>query len=655
MPLSNHRQIAISSPLGDNVLVFSRLRGTEKLGQLFEYQIEMHSTAINLKIKDLLGQNLAIEILLHDGSVRHIHGLVTRFVMSGMIGRHGVYEVTLRPWTWLLTRSADCRIFQNKSVLEIVTEVCHKSAYSAAVDLQSELSAEYPPLPFCVQYRETDFHFITRLMEQVGIYTFYRHDAARHTLVLADSFGAHQPLKAYSALEFRLQESSRHAGEEAIYRWSSGGEIESSTSVLNDFDFERTAASIAGSLLVNTTLTPSFGQHAYETFDYPGGYQTAADGHTISRARAEAAHGTGQQIDAATSARGLSPGGIFTLAEHPAEDQKGDYLVTGAQLHIENGRDGASGSIMAEQTSFSCDISAVSKQFSYRPAPTLRKPVVQGPQTAIVVGPDGEEIHTDKYGRVKVQFHWDRLGTANEKSTCFVRVAQGWAGKQWGSMFIPRIGQEVVIDFLEGDPDRPLITGSVYNSSTMPPYELPKHATRSTIKSNSSKGGGGFNELRFEDKAGSEQVFMHAEKNLDTFVKSDAYESIGNDRHLKIKQHRHEKIGGDSHFTLAGDLNQKVGGSASLDAGSDVHHKAAMKYGIDAGMDLHIKAGMNVVIEAGASITLKAGAGFIVIGPASVAISGMPILLNSGGSAGSGAGISPKAPVEPKEADDGSK
>jgi len=290
-----------------------------------------------------------------------------------------------------------------------------------------------------------------------------------------------------------------------------------------------------------------------------------------------------------------------------------------------------------------------SKQ-AFRPRQISHRPFVQGPQTAIVVGPSGDEIHTDEYGRVKVHFHWDRYDQCDENSSCWIRVAQQWAGKRWGSILIPRIGQEVIVDFLEGDPDRPLVTGRVYNAECMPPYALPENATMSTLKSLSSKGGGGFNEIRMEDKKGNEQLFIHAEKNQDVRVKNDTFEWIGNERHLIVKTDQLEQVDGDKHLTIKGDRNEKVTGTVSLQAAMDLQQKVGQKHALDAGMEIHLKAGMNVIIEAGMSITLKAGGGFIVVGPAGVTISGTPVLINSGGSAGSGSGCAPEAPKPPKEA-----
>jgi type VI secretion system secreted protein VgrG len=276
---------------------------------------------------------------------------------------------------------------------------------------------------------------------------------------------------------------------------------------------------------------------------------------------------------------------------------------------------------------------------------------VEGIQTAIVVGPSGEEIYTDEYGRVKVQFHWDRRGSSDENSSCWMRVSQLWAGTNWGAMFIPRIGQEVIVDFLEGDPDRPLVTGRVYHGTNMPPYSLPDEKTKSTIKSYSSPDGGGFNEIRFDDLKGEEQVFIHAEKNQDIRTEKDRMEWVGQDSHLIVVRNQLEKVEGDKHLTVNGDQNEKVDGTVSLEAGTDIQEKAGGKHALDAAQEIHLKAGMKVIIEAGTQVSLKAGSNFIDIGPSGVSIQGTMVNINSGGSAGSGSGSSPQAPEEPAEAD----
>ncbi|MGI9074452.1 MAG: type VI secretion system Vgr family protein, partial [Bryobacteraceae bacterium] len=297
------------------------------------------------------------------------------------------------------------------------------------------------------------------------------------------------------------------------------------------------------------------------------------------------------------------------------------------------------------------EFEAIPNSVDYRPPRLARKPLIEGSQTAVVVGKAGEEIWTDKYGRVTVQFPWDREGKLDENSSCWIRVSHQWAGKQWGAIYTPRIGQEVIVGFLEGDPDQPIITGRVYNADLTVPYALPGEQTKSTLKSMSSKGGGGFNEFRFEDKKGEEQVFIHGEKDLDVRIKNDRKEWIGKDRHRIVKGDEFEKTGGDKHIQLTGDKNEKVDGTVSLKAGMDMQQKVGMNYALDAGMEVHVKSGMNLVIETGATLTLKVGGNFININPGGVFIKGTMVMINSGGSAGTGAGASPQAPKDPTEAD----
>ena len=650
-----NRFVSVTSSLSADTLLFRRMIGSEQLGRLSEYRVQLLSETSDIKIVDVLGKNMAINVELPSAKKRHFNGIVTRFSYTGAQENFSCYEAILHPWLWLLTRSSNCRIFQDLSVTDIVKAVCHEPVYGgqAVLDM-SHLTGTYPKLSYCVQYRESDFDFVCRLLEQAGIYFYFTHTEHHHTMVLADSCSAHSDIAGYGAVPFRVTAGHTKSDHESIQSWIAGGEIQASKYVLNDFDFERASASVSGGLLASGSVSPAFKQPVYEQFDYPGGYHTANAGVALTTARVDELQGQAEQITAVTSARGLFSGGLFNLSEHPRADQNGKYLVTCADYEITNS-DYISGNSAVDREPFVCTLSAIGSTCGYRPRRITPKPRIQGPQTAIVVGKAGEEIWTDQYGRIKVQFHWDRQGKDNETSSCWVRVAQSWAGKRWGSLFIPRVGMEVVVEFLEGDPDRPLVTGCVYNSDMAAPYTLPAHQTRSTMKTNSSKGGGGFNELRFEDKKGSEQVFMHAEQNFDTHIKNDALTWIGNNQHHIVSKDKLEQIGGEHSLSIKGDLKQKVHGSSSIDIGMSLEQKAGTKVGIEAGTDLHIKAGMNVVIEAGMSITLKAGGGFIVIGPASVAISGTPILLNSGGSAGSGEGVTTKAPTAPTKADDGTK
>jgi len=404
---------------------------------------------------------------------------------------------------------------------------------------------------------------------------------------------------------------------------------------LNDFDFE----SPATDLTVNVS-----GKGTYELYDYPGEYTKRGDGDKKVRVRLQEAETPYQVGYASSVCRAFTSGYKFNMTDHYRGSQNQAYVLTSIRHSASQGGDFRSGS--DDEFHYSNSFECIPTATRFRPSRTTPEPVVQGAQTAIVVGPSGEEIFTDKYGRVKVQFHWDREGKLNEHSSCWIRVAQPWAGKQWGSIYIPRVGQEVIVDFLEGDPDRPIITGRVYNAEQMPPYELPGEKTKSTFKSNSSTGGGGFNEIRFEDKKGKEQIFIHAERNKDIRIKNDLFETIGGETHLIVEKDQLEQIKGDKHQHVKGDLNEKVDGTKSLTAGQNLEEKVSQNFALDAGTEIHLKAGMNLVIESGTMLTLKVGGNFINMNPAGVFISGTMVMINSGGSAGSGAGAQPGTPKD---------
>nr|WP_314577901.1 type VI secretion system tip protein TssI/VgrG [uncultured Pseudomonas sp.] len=645
-----NREIAVTSVLGADVLLFRRMSASEGLSTLSEYRLDLYSERADLKMDDLLATQMTVSVELPKGGQRYFSGMVTRFVYTGRQGRFATYHAELRPWLWFLTRSSDCRIFQEQSVPDIVKAVF--APYTIADVDSSGLSGSYPALTYCVQYRESDFDFVSRLLEQEGIYYFFKSSAGRHTLVLADSYGAHSPAPGYAQIRYMPGEDQTMRESEVIYDWRMSGEVEPGAWALQDYDFEKPSAN----LLVKSAQVCNYTQSRHERYDYPGKYSERKQGETYARHRIEARHTSYQRIEGATRVRGLFPGALFTLTEHPRGDQNMQVLVLAA--HYELSSDTYEPTRPENPAPvLTCAFTAMSRQQEFRPACVTPKPRVHGPQTAKVVGKRGEEIWTDPYGRIKVQFHWDREGKEDENSSCWIRVAQGWAGKRWGSVFLPRIGQEVIVSFLEGDPDRPLVTGSVYNAEVMPPYLLPEHATRSTVKSNSSKGGNGYNELRFEDKKGAEQVFIHAEKNMDQRIKQDALDWVGGDRHSRVNKDLREHVGGDRHQNVVGDRNEKAGGSVAQVAGRDLILDGAMKASLSGGMDVHIKGGMNVVIEAGASITLKAGNSFLTIGPVIIA-SMIPLPLPQAAAAANALVLAARpgpvgAPLEPKEADDG--
>lgn len=642
-----YRPIQIITPLGEDVLLFQHMSGSEGLSQLFAYKLDLLSEQAAIDPEKLLGRNVTIGMQLPDKNWRYFNGYITRFGQHGVLDVYSYYQATVRPWLWFLTRASNCRIFQNKTVPEIIQQVFQDQKFT---DFQLKLSNPHARREYCVQYRETDFNFVSRLMEEEGIYYYFVHSNGKHDLILTDSHAGHKPFPGYVEIPYHPEEGQTDRSRtDHIYRWSFSREVQTGVYNLNNYDFEKPKAD----LLVKADLSKSYPHSAYEYFDYPGEYKDTGVGEQFVRHRIEEHHVQFEQCEGEGNARGLAAGHHFKLTQYGRKDQNRKYLVVSASywMQLDDYTSSGHGGKMTDRI-FTCRFNAIDSLSPYRPARITPKPLMHGTQTAMVVGPKGEEIYTDKYGRIKVQFHWDRYGKSDENSSCWIRVSHPWAGKNWGMIALPRIGHEVVVDFLEGDPDQPIVTGRVYNAISMPPYTLPEKAHLSTIKTYSTKGGGGFNEIRFDDKKGKEQVFIHAERNQDVRVKKDRFEWIGNEQHLIVKKDLFEEVGADSHSTVKGDRNEEITGTLSIKAGMDMQEKVGMKHALDAGMEIHLKAGMNVVIEAGVSITLKAGGGFIVVGPAGVTISGTPVLINSGGAAGSGSGASPHKPKKPKVAAD---
>jgi type VI secretion system secreted protein VgrG len=618
LPTQAQREVSVKSVLADDVLLFRRMQCSEALGRMYSFGLELASTKGDIRIADMLGTSMTVVLDLPDGGERYFNGIVTRFVYRGWRDGMASYEAMLHPALWLLTRSSNCRIFQDKSSIDIVKAVCGDAAYGGLVALDvGQLSSTPAVRTYCVQYRESDFNFVCRLLEEEGIYYRFTHADGTHTMVLADSYGAHAAAPGYATVQFRDEDRTRSALEEAVTRFAPGGEIQPSVYALNDFDFEKASSSTTGGLLAKATIAAAFDQQSYEQYDYPGRYLTSAAGNGFARARMEALHGQCEQIEAFGNARGLTTGALFTLSDHPRDDQNREFLITAAETEI-TGTDYSSGGVRGS-TEFRCAFKAIGKEHSYRAPASARKPVVQGPQTAMVVGKAGEEIWTDKYGRIKLQFHWDRDGASDETSSCWVRVQQGWAGKGWGTMFVPRIGMEVVVSFLEGDPDQPLVTGCVYNGDSMPPYPLPDEQTKATIKSNSSKGGGGFNELRFEDKKGSEEIFVQAEKDCKRLVKHDDTLDVGNNQTVTIK--------GDQKVTVSKTIVVEATTSIELKVGSSSIKIEPAKITLKS-TEIAIEAEAAAEVKAGATMTVKAGAPMSIKSDAIVTVEGALVKIN---------------------------
>ncbi|UXH76148.1 type VI secretion system Vgr family protein [Roseateles amylovorans] len=651
------------SPLAGEELLFRRLLWREELGRLPELRLELlrSSQKAPLAAERLLGQPAAVALRQDDDTERFLHGLVTHVERGGHVGRFDVYRVHLRPWLWQLTLGADCRIFQDRTVLEILEEVF--AAYPGAGPVEKRLHrARFARRPCTVQYNESDFNFIARLLEDEGLYFFFRHERERHVLVLCDSPASHRP--APSPLRWN-EAQGEVVREDVILQWTRAQTLQPQSATSTDF-----AAEQPGADLRREATRSAAGRTAgpLERHLYPGGHDDLSMSGDLGGKRTQGAMRMRHQVDrfdsqavvaqGTTPYRALSVGQTLDFSGH---DDAGRWLVTGAITDMEFS--GYEANADARSTSYLCRFAAVPATVAYQPPAAAWQPRIQGPQTAIVTGPAGEEIHVDRHGRVKVQFHWDRRGQRNERSSCWVRVSHPWAGKGFGMVALPRVGDEVIVEFLDGWPDRPMITGRVYNGEQPAPYALPAHATVSGVRTRSSKGGGPGqgNELRFEDARGTEHVWMKAERDLHHWVGQDQIDSVQRDARSSVGRDAQLDVGGDLsigvgretrlkmdrdvHASLGADLLVGVDGAVDVAIGAGLTLKADGPVSIDAGgpMDVSLGQGarvtatgpvsvqaMALTLEATATLSLRVGASFITLGPEGISIMGPQIRLYSG-------------------------
>ncbi|MFQ5506932.1 MAG: type VI secretion system Vgr family protein, partial [Planctomycetota bacterium] len=586
------RSIGLTTPLDADALLFHRMTSKEQLGRMFEFDLELLSEDEQIKLENVLGQSMTVRLDLPDGSQRWFNGLVSKFAQAGRAGNYARYQATLRPWLWFLTRSADCRIFQEMTVPAIIKEVFSKHGFT---NLTDNLTGSYREWDYCVQYRETDFNFVSRLMEQEGIYYHFAHEDGKHDLVLCDSYSSHEPIPGYEEIPYFPPSTGAERERDHIFHWSVSQEVQSGAFALNDFDFEKPKAD----LLTRSVVSREHAASDHEIYDYPGEYRSAGDGETYVRTRIEEQQARYEHFRGEGNAAGVAAGGLFKLTGCPRDDQNREYLLISATHSLESNEYESAAKALGP--GYGSSFTAIDAKQPFRPARLTPKPLVQGPQTAIVVGPAGEEIWTDKYGRVKVQFHWDRYGESNENSSCWVRVAQVWAGKSWGGIQIPRINQEVLVEFLEGDPDRPIITGRVYNADHMPPYELPANQTQSGIKSRSTKGGSAenFNEIRMEDLKGSEVLYIHAEKDQSIVVENDQSISVGNDRTENIGNDRSLAVGGNKSESV--EKNKTVGIAGNHSESID----GEMTLSVDKSRTMVVKKDLTETVDASMTVSVK--------------------------------------------------
>lgn len=722
-----NRPLSVTTPLGPDVLLLVGFSGQEGISQLFDFTLELLAEDPDkVKFDQLLGQPVTVTLELPKNRQRYFHGICHR-VSQGARTEGDIftsYRMEVVPSFWLLSKRSQSRIFQHISVPDILRKVLE------GVDVSFEILGTFNPRDFCVQYRESDFNFATRLMEEEGIFYFFKHDTNSHKMVVANTPQSYVDYSQQSEKKIIYETTQGGLREEyRIISWEKTQELRSGKYTLWDHCFELPHKHLEAEEEIVDSVEAGAVSHKFkvgdnnklEMYDYPGAYAQRFDGvnktggdqageltkifednKRTTKIRMQAESTPGLTIHGVSNCRQFVSGYRFELERH--FDADGTYVLTNvehsARLASADYRSGSEGEFDYEN-SFTC----IPVALPFLPARVTERPTVKGTQTAVVVGPSGEEIFTDKYGRVKVQFHWDREGKNDADSSCWVRVAQQWAGKRWGASFWPRIGQEVIVDFLEGDPDQPIVIGSVYNADQMPPYlgDGPdgKHKNDnkvSGIKTNTTKGGVGFNELRFDDTKGKEQIFIHAERNMDTRVKNECMERIVSHRHLIVGAEKdgstsgdqREKVFKDKHLTVGGNHIEHIGGSMellvdknvdvaiegekaehisnnsdlhvnksrrekidmnrSLQVGMNQHEKVGMNHALAAGMTIHLKAGMTCVIEAGVQLTIKVGGNFIDINPAGIFIQGTMVMINSGGAPGTGPGASPEAPRDAKEA-----
>jgi type VI secretion system secreted protein VgrG len=624
-PYQDSRSVQLEGPSALKGLKLARLSGREAISRPFEYQLSLYGSDTSgsdgaLDTDSILGQSVTVALITAASNpARYFNGIVTEFAHVGYGERTHEYRAVLRPSLWLLTRRADCRVFQKTSTPDIFAAVCKQAG---SIPYRLALSATYQPWEYRVQYRESDFDFVSRLLEHEGIFYYFEHSAGKHELVLTDDVGKLTSASGYDEVPYYPPTATQTQRErDHLKSWTIEASFQPAAFASLDYNFETPAALATGASQVASRKDTS----TYEIFEYPAGASqlTSAGVDALAKLRAERLYSTQSVIHSEGDAAGLVAGRLFKLTGHPRPALNQKYLIvsTACDLTSDLAQTGAAADA-GKAPQFSIWLDAVAAAAPYRPDRAAPRPLIQGTQTALVVGPSGKEIWTDKYGRVKVQFHWDRAGKSDDNSSCWVRVAHSWAGKNWGAQHVPRVGQEVVVSFLEGDPDRPLIIGSVYNADQMPPYDLPTNGTQSGVKSRSSLNGttDNFNELRFEDKQGSEEIYLHAEKDLQVVVENNQTITIGAAK--RDKGDRTTSVQNNDTLTVGNDLSVTVKGAETRAVTKSRTTKVQESDKLDVGTQFTVTADEQIKLVCGAaSIVLKAD-GTVEISGTTLSLSG---------------------------------
>ena len=571
-------------------LVFTQLVGFDEVSVGFAFTVSLTSTDLAVDAADVLGKPMAIEAESGDPK-RWFHGVVSAFRLVKVEERLAHYEAELRPWLWRLGLTHDCRVFQHLSVVEIIEEIFGK--YPDA-KFEKRLQQTYDPREYCVQFDETDLAFVQRLMDHEGIFYFFEYAEDGHTLVMTDAMAKLKPAEGYDTVPFYFQDGAARRDRDYLSVWEVTSSFLPSSYTHTDYNFEKPSLS----LLAQSETEPVAGVFKGEAYRQPGAHLDLDRGDSLAAIRREELQAPHVRVRASGTIRGLASGCVFKLSGFPRDEQNDQHFVLRADYRIVDPEFRAG--IGADGETYRADFVVAPAALPYRPPRLTPHPVMRGPQTVTVVGPSGEEIFTDEYARVKVQFHWDRLGKRDENSSCYVRVSSAWAGAAWGFIQIPRIGQEVIVDFLEGDPDRPIITGRVYNAAEMPPYGLPGSATQSGWKSNSTPGGGGYNELMFEDKAGSELVNFQAQKDHTLLVKNDRTKLVQHDQSDRIDNNAKHSVGVNLDEDVGKNKTTKVGVDRTINIGSNDSET------VGANRTLHVVANETINVDANSTETIGA-------------------------------------------------
>lgn len=622
------RPIGLETPLGQDTLALTAFSGEERMSGLFRFELQMLSEEGDIKPNQIVGQPVDFYVKHPDDEKRYFNGIVNRFIYAGKNDRVHMYRAQVVPWLWLLTKGSDCREHEadgQNNAKDIIDGLLGDLGFS---DYSWDLKRTPEKRDYCVQYRETHYDFLTRLLAEEGIYYYFKHEKGKHELVMTDHVDGVVDCKdAEASLQSNL---SQPEVTDNLSSWHHEYEFTSGKFAHTDYNFEKPTASLETK---TDSLVKLSGNSRLEFYDHPGRFNEKGLGDSIAQLRMEAEEAAHDTVTGSSVCRSFSPGGRFQLTKHHNQSEQGDkWVLTEVHHSAQQGGSYLSGVGPSDEI-YSNSFRCIPSKTVFRP-PHQPKPQVHGLQSAVVVGPSGEEIFTDEYGRVKVEFHWDRNHQGDEKSSFWVRVSTPWAGTNWGMINIPRIGQEVIIEFLEGDPDRPIVTGMLYNKQNMPPYKLPDNMTQSGIKTRSSKSGStdNFNELRFEDKKGEEEIYIHAEKDLNCVVENNETRKVGYE----------DKDKGDQEIDIYNDQKLKVGvgskgGSQTVEIFKD--RNVTLKTGNDGliveqgNMSVVMKMGnqeTNVKLgksstEAMQAIELKVGSSSIKIDQTGVKIKGMMV------------------------------